>query len=407
MDSRNDLPLSGIRVLDLTHRLAGPTLTMLLGDWGAEIVKLEWWYRMDAWRGVISIEHDVDGAQLYNKRLNWLKLNRNKRDITLNLRTEKGKELFFQLVAKCDVVADNFSAGTMDSMGLGYEQLSRVNSRIVMVSLPGFGNWGPHAGFVGNGGTIQGYAGLTSLTGYEDGVPRSSVNTWPDPSSGIAGAVAVAMALIWREKTGKGQFIDLAQSEVVLSLIGEAILDCSANGRVQGPAGNTDQAMAPHGCYPCKGEDSWVTIAVGTDVEWQAMCRVAGHPEWARDSRFLDQLLRHQNRRALDQFVEAWTRTEDRWELARRLQQAGVAATPVVAQEEFGDELALPAKGFFQSLDHPYLTTYPGPAARINGQELPLRLPPPMLGEHNELLYEALLGLSKEDLAKLRDEKVV
>jgi crotonobetainyl-CoA:carnitine CoA-transferase CaiB-like acyl-CoA transferase len=150
-----------------------------------------------------------------------------------------------------------------------------------------------------------------------------------------------------------------------------------------------------------------VTIAVGTDEEWRALCRVACHPEWARDARFADQPLRHRNRQALDKLVEAWTRTEDRWELARQLQEAGVAATPMVVQEEFGDELALPAKGFFQRLEHPHLTTYPGPAARINGQELPLRLPPPLLGEHNEFLYKTLLGLSKEELIRLRDEQVM
>ena len=193
-----ELPLQGIRVLDLTHRLAGPTMTMFMGDWGADVIKLEWWKRMDAWRGVISVEHDVDGQEIYNKAQKWLNLNRNKRSLTLNLKTERGKQIFVDLVKKVDVVADNFSANVMKRLGLGYEVLSEINPRITMISMPGLGNSGPHAHFVSNGATIEGYAGLASMTGYEDGAPRNSVGIWPDPVAGVHGAVAVAMALINR-----------------------------------------------------------------------------------------------------------------------------------------------------------------------------------------------------------------
>ncbi len=407
MTSYDWLPLSGIRALDLTHRQAGPTMTMLLADWGAEVIKVEWWYRMDAWRGMISIEHDKDGQKKYETLPNWLKLNRNKRDITLNLKEQKGKELFLRLVEKADVVTDNFSAGTMRDMGLGYDVLSKVNPRIVQVSLPGFGNTGPHSGFVSNGGTIQGYAGLASLTGYEDGVPRSSMNSWPDPASGITGASAVVAALIYRQRTGRGQFIDMAQAEVVMSLIGEAIADCSVNGRVQKPAGNSDPVMAPHGCYACAGEDDWMTIAVATDAEWKALCAVAGHPEWLADPRFADQLLRVQNRAALDAAVEAWTRTQERWDASRRLQAAGVAATPVVMEEELGDDTAIPCADFFREIDHPYVKRYPGSAAKVDGRELPLRMPPPKLGEHTEQVLSELLGLGREEVEQLRKDAVI
>src|SRR5690606_3331021 len=176
------LPLSGIRVLDLTHRFAGPTLTMVLGDWGADVIKIEWWHRMDAWRGMITVDHDKDEAQVYNKRPNWLKLNRSKRSLTLNLKEEKAQEVFLDLVRQSDVVVDNFSAGVLDRLALGYEVLRAANPRIISISLPGFGNYGPHSDYVSNGGTIQGYAGIASITGYEDDQkPRVSIGIWADP----------------------------------------------------------------------------------------------------------------------------------------------------------------------------------------------------------------------------------
>ncbi len=401
------LPLEGVRVIDMTHRLAGPTLSMFLADWGADIIKVEWWQRMDAWRGFISVDHDKSGKQLWEARGNWLKLNRNKRDITLNLKHPKGKELFLRLVEKADVVADNFSANTMESLGVGYDVLSKVNPRIIMASLPGFGDWGPHKDFVGNGATIQSYAGLASITGYEDGIPRSSVNTWPDPLSGITGAIAIAMALFWREKSGRGQRIEMAQAEAVLALIGEAVLDYTVNGRVQTPAGNSDPVMAPHGCYPCKGDDAWITIAVGADREWQALCRVAAHPDWATDPRFADQLSRWKARKELDTLIERWTKSEDKWALSEKLQAAGVAATPVSLQDEFGEERRVPSVDFYTELEHPYVKRYPTAGARLDGRELPIRRLPPKLGEHNEQVYAELLGLTRADIDALRKEGVV
>ena len=204
MSLNGRLPLEGIRVLDLTHRFAGPTMAMILGDWGADVIKMEWWYRMDAWRGMISIEHDTDGQKLYNKRPTWLKVNRNKRAFTLNLKAEKGKDLFMRFVEKSDVVADNFSAGVLERMGFGYEALSRVNPRIIMITLPGFGSVGPHSSYVSNGATIQAYGGLTSISGDEGGTPRNAIGVWPDPLAGVNGASAVALALIRREENGKG-----------------------------------------------------------------------------------------------------------------------------------------------------------------------------------------------------------
>ena len=404
--SEMKLPLEGIRVIDLTHRLAGPTLTMLLGDWGAEVLKLEWWHRMDAWRGIISTEHDPEGMQPYNKLPKWLKLNRNKRGITLNLKTDEGKRLFLDLARRSDVVADNFSANVMDRLGLGYEVLSAINPRICMISMPGFGTSGPDVRFVANGSTIEGYAGLASITGYEDVGPRTTMGIWPDPVAGIHGAAAIAMVLLKRELTGRGQNIELSQADALINMMGDAVLDYTANGTIQGPAGNSDLQMAPHGAYPCAGEDRWITIAVATDEEWAALCRVAGDRPWATNGRFATPEQRRQAAAELDEKIGEWTLAQEVWDLTDRLQKAGVAAAPVTQLIDFEDP-ELPARGFEQRVEYEFLKDYPGPAARLNGQAPRIRRGPPKLGQHTEEVLSEVLGLSPGELSKLREDDVI
>ena len=205
---------------------------------------------MDAWRGVISVDHDVDGKKIYNKGRNWLKLNRSKRSLTLNLKTEEGKSLFRELVRHCDVIADNFSAGVLDRLGLGYDVVSEINPGIIVISMPGFGSSGPHSKYVSNGATMEGYAGVASMTGYEGGAPRNSVNIWPDPVAGIHGATAIAMALYRREETGRGQRIDLSQAEALVNMIGEAVLEYSLNGTIATTVGTQAPRRRPTASTP-------------------------------------------------------------------------------------------------------------------------------------------------------------
>ncbi len=405
--AKGRLPLEGVRILDLTHRLAGPTMTMTLGDWGADVLKLEWWKRMDAWRGVISVDHDVSGKKIYNTGRNWLKLNRSKRSLTLNLKSEKGKELFKEVARLCDVIADNFSAGVLDRLGLGYEAISAINPGIIMISMPGFGSSGPHAGYVSNGATIEGYAGLASITGYENGPPRNSVNIWPDPVAGVHGAIAVAMALYHRAGTGRGQRIDLSQADALVNMIGDAVLEYSFNGTVVGTTGNTSPVASPHGVYPCLGDDRWISIAVSTQAEWDNLRgEVGGHP-WVEDGRFADLAGRLRNRAALDGEVAKWTCIQDAWELADRLQQAGVPAAPVTLKSDVALMENVPSSDFWSGIDHPHLDLFPGAAARIDGEVPPLRKPPPDLGAHTREILSELLGLSTAELDDLRSQDVI
>ncbi len=401
------LPLEGVRILDLTHRLAGPTMTMVLGDWGADVLKLEWWKRMDAWRGVISVDHDVDGQKIYNKGRNWLKLNRSKRSLTLNLKTDEGKSIFKELVRHCDVIADNFSAGVLDRLGLGYDVVSKINPGIIVISMPGFGSSGPHSRYVSNGATMEGYAGVASMTGYEGGAPRNSVNIWPDPVAGVHGAAAIAMALYRREETGRGQRIDLSQAEALVNMIGEALLDYSLNGTIASTVGNTSATASPHGVYPCQGDDRWVSIAAGTEREWENLCSAANGEAWTTDIRFCDLSGRLRLREELDDCIASWTAPQDAWELADRLQRAGVSATAVTLNSDVVDRDEVPSPDFWHHLDHPHLDMFPGAAARIDGRTPDIRRLPPDLGAHTDEILAELLGKSASELTALRDRGVI
>jgi len=265
-----------------------------------------------------------------------------------------------------------------------------------MVSLPGFGQTGLDAGFVGNGATIQGYAGLASLTGYEDGIPRSSVNVWPDLVAGTAGAIAVAMALLWREKTGKGQFIEVAQAESVMTVIGEFILDYAANGHIQTPIGNSDQVMAPHGCYRCQGDDKWVAIAVGNDSEWKDLCLVMSKPELIADERFQDGFRRLEHQDELDIIISEWTKGQIPIEVMKRLQQVHIASGPVYSGEEIYKDPHLRDRNFFVEHNHPEVgkRELPGVFAKLSETPGAIQGPDPLFGEHTDWVLNELLAHS-------------
>jgi benzylsuccinate CoA-transferase BbsF subunit len=380
---------------------------MLLADWGADVIKIEWWHRMDGWRGLISVKDDVDGDQSYNKKPNWLRLNRNKRSLTLNLKNPDGKQIFLDLARKADVVVDNFSAGVMDRLGLGYKDLSPENPGIITISMPGFGTTGPDSSFVGNGPVFEGYSGLASITGYPGGAPRNSVGIWPDVVAGVHGAAAIGMALVARQRTNRGDHIELAQTEALINMIGDAVIEYSANGDVRVPTGNSDHTMAPHGVYPCIGEDRWIAIAVASDAEWVALCETSGGAMPSDDPRFSTSALRSQNATDLDNLIATWTSSQDCWDLADGLQSVGVDAAAVATHDDFAQRDGIPSPEYQLSCDNEYLDHYPGPAARLNGTPPPIRKGPPKLGEHTGEILQEHLGMSSEKIEELRSNEAI
>lgn len=408
------LPLEGIRVLEHGEALAGPFCVVLLSDAGAQCIKVESIQRS---RGPVRpvpgspgyADNDV-GSRPWERSANSNHVNRGKLGITLDLTRPKGVALYKKLVSVSDVVLENFSAGTMERLGLGYEELKRVKPDLIMISMSGFGATGPYRGYASYGFNVDGIVGQTALRGYADEDPSQSVpSVQADAVSACNAAFAVMAALVYRQRTGKGQSIDLSQAEGMVPHLVGPVMDYFMNRRSGKRLGNRHEWMAPHGAYPCRGEDSWVAIAVSSDEEWRALCRVMGDPSWSRDPRFGDMLSRHRNQDELDKLISEWTREQDHYEVMHKLQQAGVPAGPFMKEDEAYSDPHLNARGFFEEKTHREAGThrYPGAVWKFSKTPMSIHLLAPCLGEHNEHVFGGILGLSKKELAELEAEQYI
>ncbi len=401
-----ELPLRGVRVLDLTTWWAGPLNAMILADFGAEVIKIEAIQRLDNWRATLanrSLERWWETSPLFNST------QRNKYGMTLNLASERGAELFKALAERSDVVCENYSPRVMPQLGLDYGILRQINPRLIMISQTGFGLTGPWRDYVSYAQVAETLAGLAHLTGREDGPPTLAGQMLGDTLSALHGALAVMIALDERTRTGRGQHIDLAQLETVVPATAQAQLDYQINGRVWQRNGNRHRRMAPHGCYPARGDDRWIVIAIDGDTEWKRLLQLMGNPEWARDPCFADAEARLRNPRELDERVAAWTRDHDRDQLARKLQRAGLKAGPVLNPADLLEDPHLDARGFFQTIDREVVGTQPYPSLGVRFSKIPLkdRMPAPTLGQHNEEILRRVLGLSDGEIEKLEREQII
>ena len=403
------LPLKGVRVIDLGRIYAGPMTTKVLGDMGAEVIKVESIQRIDLPNRKLCYPENEPGDDSYNRGgwFHWL--NTNKRSVTIDLNKPKGVEVFKNLVEVSDVVLENFSPRVMKNFGLDYEVLKKVKSDIIMVSLSGFGHSGPYRDRAAYAWAFEGASGLQSLTGYAGGPPMMVGTGYGDWVLGMNGVAAVLMALLHRRKTGKGQYINVSGQEVVLHHIGEAILDYKMTGRVGKPVGNRHDSTALHGCYQCKGDDKWVAIAIRTDSEWKSFCEAIEKPPWTEDKRYSDTSGRRQNQDELDRLIEEWTIQFDHYEVMHRLQRAGVPAGAVLSPKEVLFDVHFRERGFFPIIDHPGAGKRPMPklmAAKFSQFESP-ETPAPRLGEHNHEVLEGILGMSRQETEELQKEKVI
>lgn len=385
------LPLKGLRVLNLTHVFAGPRAAKILGDMGAEVIKIE---PPPGAPGRASPRGDTIRARPGSFR----QLTRNQWGITLDLASPRGAAAFKALVQVSDVVMENFSLGVMEKLGLGYAELKKIKPDLIMLSMPGLGATGPHRHYVLFGIVQEAICSMQSFTGYRGGIPLKSGIQHCDPINALHAASAVVTAVYHRHKTGEGQFIDFSHLESLLPLIGEALLDYEMNQRVWEPMGNEHPSMAPHGCYRCQGEDAWVVIACATDEEWEKLCAVIGAPELAGDKRFADTLSRWQNRGDLDRIIEQWTLQRDHYSAMMTLQEAGVPAGAVLTTPELLRDAHLKARGYLETLSVPggetqLLLGRPWKLSRTPGR---VWRPAPELGEHNDYIFGELLGLTEE-----------
>ena len=402
------LPLSGIRVLDLTMGWAGPYASRLLGDMGAEVIKIESVRNWDVTRAPHPLGRDVEKS--YNRSGYFNHLNRNKLGCTLDLSHPRGRELFLGLVALSDAVMENYRSGVMDGLDLSYDALRQARPDVILVSISAHCKDGPESGRIANDAHAEQLAGLASLTGYPDRGPHKSGISYGDPVAGISAAAALCAALLYRRRTGRGRWVEVAQRETMTSLIGEFFVGFSMNGRQPPLLGNRHRSMSPHGCYPCAGppEAGWLAIAVASDAEFAALCRVMGRAELAADPRFADVVSRYRHQDELDKAISAWTRERTPQEAALALQEAGVAASPVPSVVDLMEDSHLRERGFFEQTAHPEAGVWEmdGVPWRLSLTPAHVRLNAPCFGEHNGYVFRHLLGLSAEEVAELERQGV-
>ncbi|MHB8575205.1 MAG: CaiB/BaiF CoA transferase family protein [Dehalococcoidia bacterium] len=406
----NRRPLAGIRIIDFTNAVAGPTATSILGDLGAEVIKIEAPDgRQPNPSGVAP--HRAGTPDLpYNRVITFNERNRSKLGVVLDLARPEGRQLFLELAQVSDAVVENFSPRVMGNLRLDYPDLTAVRPDIILVSMPAFGKSGPYRARASYGPGIDAMSGLSHLTGYEDGPPMKPGNFYCDQNAGLLAASSLLAALRHRRRTGEGQWIECAMIEGELQLVAEALIDCQMNGRVQTRIGNRHPRMAPHGVYPCAGRDAWVAIAVATDAQFVALADLIERPDLAADPRFAALAQRLANQDVLDEEIAVWTRQRDHREAQRLLQAAGVPAGSALNAAELLTDPQVRARESFEYVGYPDIPV-PFPhtrvAFRLRGRNTHIERRAPGFGEHNDAVLGDLLGARAERLTALRGSGVV
>jgi len=407
--------LSGFRICDFTGQLAGAGATKWLASFGAEVIRIEDPVRQGRWDILRGMEPFVDERRGVDMGGGFNNHNTDKYGITLNLRTDKGKEILTELLRISDAVTENFAAGVLEKWGFGYEQLKAIKPDIVYVSNCGFGHQGPYSSFKTWGPIVQAVSGLTFTSALPDQPPAGWGYSYMDHTGGYYMAMAIMLALIHRQRTGEGQWVDLACTEAALSLNGPALLDWSVNGRptrqpVQ-PSSNRSRwpPMAPHGIYPCAGDDEWVAIACRSEDDWQTLAAIIAEPWCGADEyRTLKDRLDHED--ALDAEIGGWTARWQKFELQGRLEEARVPCAAVQRpQERIDQDPATENFGLWPTVSHAKMgeVRVDGQPVHFSKTDWQMERGGPCLGEHTEDVLTRLLGMTSEEVARLHGEGVL
>ncbi len=397
-----DLPLAGLKVVELTSNWAGPIVGRHLGDLGADVVKLEWAAR-PATRALFMPGPTQDPQKYpYDRAMYFNLLNRNKRDLVVDLSAAEGKQIFLELMREADVFVENNSARVMPNLGLDYETARAENPGLVYVSMSGFGATGPWRDWSAYGSNIEASSGLASVTGYQAEQVRRTPLFYADPVSGNHATVAILAALEHRETSGEGQYIDVALNEAGAAYFFEALMEYQTTRNIRRPNGNRDQRFAPQGAYRAAGEDCWIAVSVQSDADWSALCAVIGREDLLTDSELSTLEGRQSRHDELDAAIEAWTSDREQYEGAWELQRAGVSAAPILANWQILHDPHIHARGFYQWVEHSVVGVYPYPSWpwRFSRTKPSIRRAAPRFAEHNrEVLLE--LGYDDEQIAEL------
>lgn len=394
--------LDGIRFCDLTWAGAGPFSTKLFSDFGAEVIKVESVSRPDSVRIGGPFK---DGKAGINRSGYFASRNTRKKSLAMNLKNPESRDLLFELIRRSDVVSNNFGPGAMDRLGLSYDEVKAIKPDIIYLSMPMYGESGPLANLTGVGMTISAVTGLMWQTGYEGEPPLGPGTHFPDHAANpYHAAFAVLAALRHRRMTSQGMKIDLSQVESTINCMGLSFFEYAATGAEQPAQGNRSAHHAPHGVFPCAGEDRWCAIAVTNDAQWRAFCQAIGAADLLADAALATAAGRLTAADRIEATLSAWTARHEAAEVMRILQAKGVPAC-VVANSRYlmEDDPQLAARGYWQTLDHPEMgeTRFTSPPYLLDGERVELARPP-LIGEHTESVLADVLGYTPERISQLR-----
>lgn len=391
--------LEGIKIIDLTQAYSGPFCTMHLADHGAQVIKVERPGTGDQSRTWGPIKNDYSAYYAF--------LNRNKKSVSLDLSSDTGKEIFLKLVQDADVVCENFKVGTMEKLGLGYEQLKKLNPKLIYASISGFGLNGPMAKLPAYDIIAQAMSGLMTITGFPENVPTKVGPSVGDNYTGTYLALGICMALYHREKTGEGQRLDVSMVDTLFSILENAVVEYTVAGKVPGRSGNADPGIAPFDAFMAK--DGMIVMGVGTNAMWKKLCTMMGKPELFDDPRYVNNDARCQNYLPdLKNDVEAFTLSKTKDELELLMNEAGIPFGRIFTVAEAAEHPQLQAREMLVEVDDPVL-------GRIKIQGIPIKMhgtpgsvdaPAPMLGENTERIL-LQLGYSSDEISAFQQNKVV
>ncbi len=399
--------LDGLKVVEFAAYAAGPVTGKYLADFGATVIHLESGSRPDGFR--LQYPPFAKNKPGVNRSGTFAVCNNNKYGITIDLKAPGGVELAKRVVAWADVVIENFTPGTMDRLGLGYKELSRVNNRLIMLSTCNQGQDGPHASHPGFGSQLTSLSGFTFLTGFPDGPLSLLFGPYIDFIGVGYGVIAVMAALDHRRRTGEGQYIDLAQYENGVQFLAQVVLDYNVNGRALSRMGNRCDFAAPHGVYPCQGEDRWCALSVFDDDEWLELQQIMGNPAWAADPGFGTLIGRKQHEGELDERLSQWTVQFAPEELMQTLQNGGIRAGILNRVRDVYTDPQYEHRRIWRGMEHPEMGVfhYQAPPFELESTPAVLDRPSPCLGEHNEYFFCQILQLEEEEYRKLVETRVI
>ncbi len=396
--------LEGIRIIALTTGYAGPYAGRLLAQYGAEIIKVE-----SQSGGLDSFRHYGQYKSL-DAAPRFIECNLGVRSVTINLKNPTGVRLVTELAARSDAILQNFRPNVLDRLGLGDEELRKVNPGIIIVKMPGFGSTGPKSSYGTWGFNLTAFSGMTYLWNHPDqDRPIGSQGVYPDHLGFILAPTIIVAALLHRQMTGKGVSIDLAQIEATAYTLGVTYLEASMNSHKPQPKGNRNPVAAPHGCYRCRGEDRWCVISIGSDEEWQKFCRILGRPDLAAEPRFSDRRGRCKHAAELDKIVESWTQSRSAEEIMEALQAQGIAAGVVQTGADLLKDPQLRHRSYFARFSDSPIGPFeiPRTALRFMGMdEEPISLPS-LLGADTDQVLRDILGYDEATISQWKSEGIL